>query len=324
MEDEIPLSLRQLQYFTVVAETGSVTRAAERLLISQPSLSHQLRVLETALGATLFDRRPRGIALTPVGRAMLPGAKAALAAASDARRSARAAAGLDEGELRIATSLSLALGVLPHALREWFAEHPGVQVRVHEHSHADLVTAQVLAGEADVALGVHPEQWNGPIFDLGDEEMVVIVAHGDPLVRSRNGRTAIRELRNRRWVLPAVTDGFSEYVERLCAEEGFTPEAAIRSSGVGTLVALAASGLGPTLVPVNAVPDPPPGAVLVLAPPIRRRIAVFAASSNEDLARAFADCAHRHGRLMPDHLESLFAPTRRSARRGAGRPTSSP
>ena len=87
MEDEIPLSLRQLQYFTVVAETGSVTRAAERLLISQPSLSHQLRVLETALGATLFDRRPRGIALTPVGRAMLPGARAALAAASDARRS---------------------------------------------------------------------------------------------------------------------------------------------------------------------------------------------------------------------------------------------
>jgi DNA-binding transcriptional LysR family regulator len=255
---------------------------------------------------------------------MLPGAKAALAAASDARRSARAAAGLDEGELRIATSLSLALGVLPHALREWFAEHPGVQVRVHEHSHADLVTAQVLAGEADVALGVHPEQWNGPIFDLGDEEMVVIVAHGDPLVRSRNGRTAIRELRNRRWVLPAVTDGFSEYVERLCAEEGFTPEAAIRSSGVGTLVALAASGLGPTLVPVNAVPDPPPGAVLVLAPAIRRRIAVFAASSNEDLARAFADCAHRHGRLMPDHLKSLFAPTRRSTRRGAGRPTSSP
>jgi DNA-binding transcriptional LysR family regulator len=143
-------------------------------------------------------------------------------------------------------------------------------------------------------------------------------------VRSRNGRTAIRELRNRRWVLPAVTDGFSEYVERLCAEEGFTPEAAIRSSGVGTLVALAASGLGPTLVPVNAVPDPPPGAVLVLAPPIRRRIAVFAASSNEDLARAFADCAHRHGRLMPDHLKSLFAPTRRSTRRGAGRPTSSP
>jgi len=315
MEDEIPLSLRQLQYFTVVAEAGSVTRAAERLRISQPSLSHQLRVLETTLGATLFERRPRGIALTPVGRAMLPGAKAALASAADARRSARAAAGLDEGELRIATSLSLALGVLPHALREWFASHPGVQVRVHEHSHADLVTAQVLAGDADVALGIRPEHWSGPVFDLGEEEMVVIVAHGDPLLESGDGRTAIRDLRNRRWVLPAATDGFSEFVDRLCGEEDFTPEAAVRSSGVGTLVALAASGLGPTLVPVNAVPDPPPGAVLVLAPPIRRRIAVFAASANEDLARAFADCAQRHGRLMPEHLKSLFTSGRRAPRR---------
>jgi DNA-binding transcriptional LysR family regulator len=308
MEDEIPLSLRQLQYFTVVAEAGSVTRAAERLRISQPSLSQQLRVLEATVGATIFERRARGVALTPVGRAMLPAAKAALGAAADARRSARAAAGLDEGELRVATSLSLALGVLPHALREWFAAHPGIEVRVHEHAHADLVTAQVLAGEADVALGVRPERWTGPVFDLGDEEMVVIVAHGDPLVTNARGRTAIRDLRDRRWVLPAVTDGFSEYVERLCAEEGFSPDVAIRSSGVATLVALAASGLGPTLVPANAVPDPLPGAVLALDPPIRRRIAVFAASANEGLARAFAECAQRYGRLMPDHLKSLFAP----------------
>lgn len=305
MEHEIPLNLRQLQYFTVVAELGSVTRAAERLRISQPSLSHQLRTLEANVGTTLFERRARGVALTPVGRAMLPAAQAALAAAADARRSARAAAGLDEGELRIATSLSLALGVLPHALREWFAAHPGVEVRVHEHSHADLVRSQVLTGEADVALGVHPERWDGPVFDLGDEEMVVIVAHGDALVRG-TGRIALADLRNRRWVLPAVADGFSEYVERLCTDEGFTPEAAVRSSGVGTLVALAASGLGPTLVPVNAVPDPPPGAVLVLSPPIRRRIAVYAAAANEELGRAFAECARRHGRLMPEHLKPLF------------------
>ena len=321
MEGEIPLSLRHLQYFTVVAEAGSVTRAAERLHISQPSLSHQLRVLETTVGAALFERRARGIALTPVGRAMLPGARAALVAAADARRSARAAAGLDEGELRIATSLSLALGVLPHALREWFAVHPGVQVRVHEHSHADLVTAQVLAGEADVALGMYPEQWTARSSTSATRRLVVIVAHGDPLARSGDGHTTIRDLRNRRWVLPAVTDGFSEYVERLCAEEGFSPEAAIRSSGVGTLVALAASGLGPTLVPVNAVPDPPPGAVLALTPPIRRRIAVFAASANEGLARAFADCARRHGRPMPEHLTSPFAPTRRGATTSSGRPS---
>ena len=319
-DDQIPLSLRQLQYFAVVAEVGSVTGAAERLRVSQPSLSHQLRALEAAVGATLFERQARGTVLTPVGRAMLPGAKAALASATDARRSARAAAGLDEGELRIATSLSLALGVLPHALREWFATHPGVEVKVHEHSHADLVRAQLVTGEADVALAVRPDDWDGPVFDLGDEELVVIVARNDPLARRRSSAIAIADLRDRRWVLPAVGDGFSEYVERLCSEEGFVPEAAVRSSGVGTLVALAASGLGPTLVPVNAVPDPPPGAVLLLTPPIRRRIAVYSAPANADLAAAFATCARRHGRLMPSHVKPLFDRRRRSSRQVVTRP----
>jgi len=306
MADEIPLSLRQLQYFVVVAELGSITRGAERLLISQPSLSHQLRVLESAVGAALFDRRARGVVLTPVGRALLPGAKTALAASADARRLARAAAGLDGGELRISTSLSLALGVLPHALREWFASHPEIEVRVHEHTHADLVRAQVVAGDADVALGQYPDDWHGPVYDLGEEEMVVIVAHGDPLAANGPRRITIGDLRERRWVLPAVANGFSEYIELICAAEGFIPEAAVRSSGVGTLVALAASGLGPTLVPANAVPEHVPGAVLALDPPLRRRVAVYATPANEQLGCAFAECARRFGRLMPPHLAPLF------------------
>lgn len=305
MADEIPLSLRQLQYFVVVAEVGSITRAAERLLVSQPSLSHQLRVLENVIGGNVFERRSRGVVLTPVGRALLPGARAALRASAEARRSARAAAGLDGGELRISTNLSLALGVLPHALRHWFATHPQVEVSVQEHTHADVVREQVLAGKADVALGAYPRKWPGVVYDLGYEEMAVIVAHGDPLAGA-GGRIAIRDLRDRRWVMPATTDGFSEYVERLCAAEGFVPEVAVRSSGVGTLVALAASGLGPTLVPANAVPEHVPGVVLAPEPPIRRRIAVYATSVNRDLGRAFAECTRSHGPLTPAYLAPLF------------------
>lgn len=314
MEDEIPLSLRQLQYFAVVAETGSVTRAARRLLISQPALSHQLRVLEAGVGTPLFQRRARGVVLTPAGRAMLPAARSALASSEDARRSARAAAGLQGGELRVATSLSLALGVLPRILREWFATHPDVEVRVHEHSHADLVQSKVASGDADIALGVRPDAWGGPLFDLGDETLVVVTSSNDPLARRNRGRIAIGDLRDRRWVLPAITDGFSDYLERLCAKAGFVPAAAVRSSGVGTLVALAASGLGPALVPANAVPDPAPGAILLPDPPIRRSIAVYASAANEELGRAFADCALRCGGLTP-HTVATSAERRVSTRR---------
>jgi DNA-binding transcriptional LysR family regulator len=195
--------------------------------------------------------------------------------------------------------------VLPHALREWFAAHPGIDVTVHEHSHIDLVEAKLRAGEADVVLAQHPVDWAGPVFDLGEEHMVVIVAHGDPLAARDPKRISIGDLRDRRWVLPAVSDGFAEYIELTCAAEGFVPKAAVRSSGVGTLVALAASGLGPTLVPANAVPEHVPGAVLAIHPPLRRRIAVYATPANEELARAFADCA-RSSRLAPDHLAPLL------------------
>ncbi|NBH11437.1 LysR family transcriptional regulator, partial [Amycolatopsis sp. SID8362] len=72
-------SLRQLEYLVTVVDTGSFTRAAEQLHVTQPALSHQMRALERGLGGPLLERLPRAVRLTPMGRAMLPHARAALA-----------------------------------------------------------------------------------------------------------------------------------------------------------------------------------------------------------------------------------------------------
>ena len=76
------MDLRQLRYFSVLAETLNFHRAAERLHISQPPLTVAIRKLEQDLGAALFNRDPRGVTLTEAGRAALPAARAALAAAA--------------------------------------------------------------------------------------------------------------------------------------------------------------------------------------------------------------------------------------------------
>jgi LysR family transcriptional regulator, benzoate and cis,cis-muconate-responsive activator of ben and cat genes len=73
------MSLTQLEYFVAVAETGSVTRAARRCAVSQPPLTRQLRALEAELEAQLFERRPRGMALTLAGSRLLEHARAVLA-----------------------------------------------------------------------------------------------------------------------------------------------------------------------------------------------------------------------------------------------------
>src|SRR5262245_2777592 len=119
------MNLRQLVCFLAVAEEGSFTKGAERVGIAQPSLSQQIRGLETELGGQLIERLPRGISLTPAGRAFLPEARTAVQAAERAARSARATLGVDAGELGVATVRSIAIGILPTTLQRWHEQAPG-------------------------------------------------------------------------------------------------------------------------------------------------------------------------------------------------------
>src|SRR5215216_5360823 len=125
--------MRQLQYLLAVIDEGSFGRAAPQLHVSQPTLSQQIRALEAEIGGPLVERLARGVRPTPAGEAVLPAARAALAAAERARRSARMVLDLESGELEIATVGTVALGLLPPVLRRWRARHRGLVVRVHEH-----------------------------------------------------------------------------------------------------------------------------------------------------------------------------------------------
>src|SRR5260370_29137978 len=107
------MNLRQLEYFVAIADEGSFTRAAEQLLVAQPSLSQQIKSLERELGGPLLERLPTGVRLTAAGKAFLPDARAAVTHAERARRNARSALGLEAGELEVATLTSGAFCLPP-------------------------------------------------------------------------------------------------------------------------------------------------------------------------------------------------------------------
>ena len=297
MNVDQPLSLRQAQYFVAVAAEGSFTRAAETLRIAQPSLSHQVRALEAAVGTPLLERTTRSVSLTPAGRALLPAAQSALDVLARGRRAARAAAQLEAGELRVATTQSLAQGVLPRVLSAWRREHPRVEVSVSEHTHIRDLHDELLGGGADLALAQHPDAWQGPIEAIGEEELVVVVAEDDPLAPRRT--IALSALAERRWVLPDRANGLSETVELACAQAGFVPRAAVRSSSIAAVVQLAIAGLGPALVPANVLPAPLIGRVIRPRPRLRRPLAVFALAAGAHLLEQFAETARRHGEIDP-------------------------
>jgi DNA-binding MarR family transcriptional regulator len=136
------MNLRQLHYLLAIADEGSFTRAAEHLLVAQPSLSQQIKSLERELGGPLLERLPKGVRLTAAGKAFLPEARAAVTHAERARRNARSALGLEAGELEVATVTSVAFGVLPPAFERWRERYPGMTITLREYTHRRPSTTQ--------------------------------------------------------------------------------------------------------------------------------------------------------------------------------------
>lgn len=143
--------VRDLRYFLTVAEELHFTRAAERLYVSQPSLSKQVRALERQLGVELFRRDPRGVALTEAGAALLPYARRVLDTWSEGAAAMEAARVAGRGTLVVGMSTSPGRGGLLPAIRSRFtAAHPDTVLRLRQVSWEDP-TAGLADGDADVA-----------------------------------------------------------------------------------------------------------------------------------------------------------------------------
>ncbi|MBV9757875.1 MAG: LysR family transcriptional regulator, partial [Alphaproteobacteria bacterium] len=150
------MELRHLRYFIAVAEEGSLLTAAQRRLnTSQPSLSRQIRDLESEVGVKLLERQARGVALTAAGRVFLDHARLALLQVEAATEGARRA----EQPQRLTFSMGFLAGQevvwLPHALRIIREEAPGVEITLSSQSSPDLALA-LMRGKLDVAF-LRPE-----------------------------------------------------------------------------------------------------------------------------------------------------------------------
>lgn len=269
------MTLRQYEYLIAVAEEHSFTRAAERLLVSQPALSHQIKVLESSIGGPLLDRLARTVEVTPLGAAFLPHAVAAVRSTDEATRAARSVGRLTGGELRVATLQSIALGIIPAAIRAWRREHPRVRVQIREFMHIDLLAADMLHGGADVAIGPEPSGWTGMCWSLGPEEFMVILPYDDPGLPADGRPISLRSLADRAWVLYSPDFGLNPFVSAACARVGFTPRAAVRTHHTATAIELAAAGLGPALVPANVIGPDFRRCTVRPDPPIRRELVAF-------------------------------------------------
>ena len=284
------MNLRQLQYWLAVVETASFTRAAERLHVSQPGLSQQIRALEAELGGRLIERLPRGIRLTAAGKAFLPEARAAVRAAERAENAARGALALRSAELEIATLRSVAVGLLPSAIRRLYEHHPDIVIGLHEYRHRLELEKDVRSGVADVAVGPAPLELTAHVEHLGWEHFVAVVGARDPLAaQPRERPVPLEELRDRRWILFPPAHGLSDLIAAACARAGFIPQGAVVTEQVEAAARLAAAGVGVALVPENIVPSELDDNVRRLARPVVRELTAYTRTQWSPPARAFLD-----------------------------------
>lgn len=143
------LDLQILRAFVLAAREGNVSRAAERLHLTQPAVSLQLKRLAEETGLQLFTRTPHGLALTADGAALLPQAERVLSAVGDLQQAARNLQGTVRGALRIGTILDPEFTRLGMFLRELVESAPQIETELR-HGMSGTVLAQVLRGELDV------------------------------------------------------------------------------------------------------------------------------------------------------------------------------
>ena len=299
------MDLGQLSYFVAVAEERQFTRAAARVSVAQPAVSAQIRRLERELGETLFHRDRRGATLTAAGAALLPHARAALAAAERGRETIASLRGLLHGRLRIGVS-----GPVDHrfaeALGAFHRAHPAIEITLTNENNEPLLDA-VAAGEMDAAvvgLGAHPLPAEVRARVVATEPLVVGVRRGHPLGERKT--IALASMREQPMVTLIRGSGLRAVLENACREAGFVPRISAETGELGSLVELAAEGLGIAIVPRSAVDGADVAVVRLVRPRLQRRTALaWNQAKVSPAGRAFLALASRAFDERGDELHRI-------------------
>ena len=249
------LELRQLRYFVTVAEELHSGKAAVRLHMTQPPLSQTIQALEKLLGAALFERNRRGVALTPAGMALLPQARRMLAQAQELPQLVQRSAAGEVGRLTLAFVSSADYSVLPPFLRAYRAAYPQVQITLQE-STSDLQLDDLLHNRIDAVLLIPPLPEKAKLeldyLPVLNEPLVLAVPAG---LLKKKGKVALAALHAALPALPlivfprAISPALYDAIVSVFRDAGITPEIGQQAIQMQTIVSLVSAGMGMALVP---------------------------------------------------------------------------
>lgn len=236
------MELRQLEYFRMVCRESNITKAADRLHLSQPSVTTAIKRLEEELGVKLLDRSQKKIAVTAEGRIFLKRAEEILARVEDSRVEMNDYRLNHGGSIRIGITAVMGALLFPSTFAQFRKDYPNVQITVLEEGSL-AVRNRLESGDLDIGIiitsNLPPRLESIPI---STGEIMVCLPPAHPL--GQCSRISFNELRDQQFIL------FREdtYSRRIILEEsakfGFTPQIVFTSSQIGTILELVRQGVG--------------------------------------------------------------------------------
>lgn len=250
------LNVSRLQTLSAVASSGSLSGAAERLSYTQSAVSQQIGALEAEAGVALIERHPRGVSLTPAGRALLQHTDGILARLRAAEEELAAIAGLRGGLLRIASFSTAGATLMPLAIATFRSRHPKVELTLVE-GEPERVAPRLAAGELDLALlfefegSAEESPRELERIPLLDDPMYLALPGGHRLADRQ--RLRLQDLREEAWIQTSRQSACAKHVVRSCIAAGFEPNVSFESDDYQTVQGLVAAGVGVALIPELAL-----------------------------------------------------------------------
>lgn len=275
------MELRQLRYFLAIADSGSFTKAAEKVFVAQSALSHQIAQLEDEVGAALFVRSRRGVELTAAGQRFAPHAVSILRQADEALVSARSASEAPAGKVVFGIPHSVSQALALHLLREVRQRFPLVELELTEELTGNL-SRQLRSGQIQLAVLFDDGHLGGLSATrvLSEELSLIEPASAGKAAR----RVSLRQALAKPLILPASPHGVRPIIEAAAQAAGLPPPQVFADiSSVSILRTSLLAGMGRTLLPVMPL-QPEIDAGLLRAtrvgPPALERVIVLCASAH--------------------------------------------
>lgn len=308
------LDVKRLRILREVVSNGSFSGAADALYLSQSAVSQQIATLEREVGMTLLERTREGTKPTDAGRVLVSHADAAICRLEEAERELQAIAGLEGGEVRIASFPSASATLLTQAVSDFARRHPKVRLTVADAEPEESLP-RLRAGDLDLAVtfdypgNVAPEERDIDHTLLLTEALYVALPESHPL--AGRARVNMVDLADEAWLSGSTPSSCSLIVRSACLDAGFEPRIAFESDDYHVLQGFIAEGLGVTLLPDLALHTLRPGVVVRPAEPQAPMRRVWAATrktrsvATEVMRKALVEAGERCARSAEAKLEAV-------------------